>query len=160
MQSGPKIKWKTEVQLYLVSKILGTGGRWWWYGSGKRVRLYMYLLLHCHHQNDSCIKMGSDASHFNVTLILRDKVTRQCPQTTFEALYFSPSLLTRLGIHFDLGSLLSLDMMAETTVLYSNVIQDTAMTFVVSKLAREHCKDFFLFYPPPPPLFFFFFFLL
>ena len=26
----------------------------------------IYLLLHCHHQNDSCIKMGSDESHFNV----------------------------------------------------------------------------------------------
>ena len=30
-----------------------------------------------------CIKMGSDESHFNVSLIMRDKVTRQCPQTTF-----------------------------------------------------------------------------
>ena len=28
----------------------------------------MYLLLHCHHQNDSCIKMGSDESHFNVSV--------------------------------------------------------------------------------------------
>ena len=26
--------------------------------------------------------MGSDESHFNVSLIIRDKVTRQCPQTT------------------------------------------------------------------------------
>ena len=26
--------------------------------------------------------MGSDKSHFNVSLIVRDKVTRQCPQTT------------------------------------------------------------------------------
>ena len=42
----------------------------------------MYLSLHYHHQNDSCIKMGSDESHFNVSLIVRDKVTRQCPQTT------------------------------------------------------------------------------
>ena len=29
----------------------------------------------------TCIKMGSDESHFNVSLIVRDKVTRQCPQT-------------------------------------------------------------------------------
>ena len=43
---------------------------------------YIYLSLHCHHQNASCIKMCSDESHFNVTLIVRDKVTRQCPQTT------------------------------------------------------------------------------
>ena len=28
------------------------------------------------------IKMGSDESHFNVSLIVRNKVTRQCPQTT------------------------------------------------------------------------------
>ena len=41
-----------------------------------------YLSLHCHHQNDSCIKMGSDESHFNVSLTVRDKVTRQCLQTT------------------------------------------------------------------------------
>ena len=45
-------------------------------------RDYIYLSLHCHHQNDSCIKMGSYESHFNVSLIMRDKVTRQCPQTT------------------------------------------------------------------------------
>ena len=42
---------------------------------GGRGRL-LYLSLHCHHQNDSCIKMGSDDSHFNVSLIMRDKVTR------------------------------------------------------------------------------------
>ena len=43
----------------------------------------MYLPLHCRHQNDSCgIKVGSDESHFNASLIVRDKVTRQCPQTT------------------------------------------------------------------------------
>ena len=47
------------------------GGRVWW---GERE--ITYLSRHCHHTNDSCIKMGSDASH------LRDKVTRQYPQTT------------------------------------------------------------------------------
>ena len=45
-------------------------------------REVIYLLLHCHHQNDFCIKGGSDESHFNVLIIVRDKVTRQCPQTT------------------------------------------------------------------------------
>ena len=30
----------------------------------------MYLSLHCHQQNDSCVKMGSDESHFNVSLIM------------------------------------------------------------------------------------------
>ena len=38
--------------------------------------------LYCHHQNDSCMKMGSNESHFNVLLTVRDKVIRQCPQTT------------------------------------------------------------------------------
>ena len=45
-------------------------------------REIIYLSLHCHHQNDSCIKMGSDDSHFNVSVKVMDKVTRQCPQTT------------------------------------------------------------------------------
>ena len=48
---------------------------------GGGVREIIYLSLHCHHQNDSCIKMGSDESRFNVSLIVRDKVTRQRPQT-------------------------------------------------------------------------------
>ena len=30
----------------------------------------------------TCIKMGSDESRFNVSLIVRDKVTRPRPQTT------------------------------------------------------------------------------
>ena len=38
-------------------------GVWRW---GKRE--ITYLSLHCHHQNDSCIKMGSDESHFNVSV--------------------------------------------------------------------------------------------
>ena len=70
----------------------GEKGVWRW---GKRE--VIYLSLHCHHQNDSCIKMGSDESHFRMIPALRcaamkailmfqqevmDKVTRQCPQTT------------------------------------------------------------------------------
>ena len=43
---------------------------------------YIYLSLHCHHQNDSCIDKSSDESYFNVSLIVKDKVTRLCPQTT------------------------------------------------------------------------------
>ena len=35
-------------------------------GGGKRE--IIYLSLHCHHQNDFCIKMDSDASHFNVSV--------------------------------------------------------------------------------------------
>ena len=58
----------------------GEGSVWSW---GKME--IIYLSLHCHHQNDSCINMGSDESYFNVSLIVRGKATRQCPQTkTFE----------------------------------------------------------------------------
>ena len=28
----------------------------------------IYLSLRCHHQNDFCIKMGSDERHFNVSV--------------------------------------------------------------------------------------------
>ena len=44
--------------------------------------IIIYLSLHCHHQDDFCIKMGSDENHFNVSLTVRDKVIRECPQTT------------------------------------------------------------------------------
>ena len=40
------------------------GGRG--YGGGGRD--VICLSLHCHHQNDSCVKMGSDESHFNVSI--------------------------------------------------------------------------------------------
>ena len=31
-------------------------------------REIIHLSPHCHHQNDFCIKMGSDESHFNVSV--------------------------------------------------------------------------------------------
>ena len=46
-----------------------------WGKEGKREIIYVSLL--CHHQTDFCIKMGSDESQFYVSLIARDKVTRQ-----------------------------------------------------------------------------------
>ena len=43
------------------------GGGWIWrWGGGEWRGEIIYLSLHCHHQSDSCIKMGSDESHFNV----------------------------------------------------------------------------------------------
>ena len=41
----------------------GGEGVWKW---GKRE--IIYLSLHCHHQNDPCIKTGSDESHLNVSV--------------------------------------------------------------------------------------------
>ena len=41
------------------------GGRKGYGGGGERE--IIYLSLHCHTRDDSCIKMGSDESHFNVS---------------------------------------------------------------------------------------------
>ena len=54
----------------------GGEGVWRW-GRG-RLYTYCYTVT----TRMTCIKMGSDDSHFNVSLIVRDKVTRQCQQTT------------------------------------------------------------------------------
>ena len=54
------------------------GGRG--YGSGGRGRVYTYRYTVTTRM--TCIKMGSDENHFNVSLIVRDKFTRPCPQTT------------------------------------------------------------------------------
>ena len=51
-------------------------GVWRW---GKRE--IIYLSLRCRYQHDPCIKMGSDKSHFNVSLIVRDKVTNKTVST-------------------------------------------------------------------------------
>ena len=51
----------------------GRGGGGW--------RETIYLSLHFHHLNNSCIKMGSDERRFKVSLTVRDKITRQWPQT-------------------------------------------------------------------------------
>ena len=50
-------------------------GGWGWGGE------IIYLSLHCHCQNDSCIKMGSDKNHFNNSLIVMDKVTNKTVST-------------------------------------------------------------------------------
>ena len=49
------------------------GGKVGWRSVKREI---IYLSLHCHHQNGCCIKVSSDESHFNVSLIVRDKVTR------------------------------------------------------------------------------------
>ena len=38
-------------------------------GGGGKGSWTIYLSLHCHHLDDSCIQMGSDESDFNVSLI-------------------------------------------------------------------------------------------
>ena len=56
----------------------GGGG----YGGGRRGRLYTYRYT-VTHQNDSCIKMGSDESHFNVSIGSNGQKSQdKCSQTT------------------------------------------------------------------------------
>ena len=66
---------------------------------GEDGRIYTYRCIHCHRQNDFCIKVGSDESHFNVSLIARDKVTKQRPQTTTQPIRTEAPLLTSLTLH-------------------------------------------------------------
>ena len=49
---------------------------------GKGVWRWVYNYCYTVTTRMTCIKMGSDESHFNVSLIVKDKVTRPCPQTT------------------------------------------------------------------------------
>ena len=47
-------------------------------GGGRDYYTYRYTVI----TRMTYIKMGSNKSHFNVSLIVRDKVTRQCPEPT------------------------------------------------------------------------------
>ena len=42
----------------------GGGGKGVWRWGEREI---IYLSLHCHHENDFYIKVGSDESHFNVS---------------------------------------------------------------------------------------------
>ena len=47
---------------------LGWGARW------------LYLTLHCHHQNDFCLKTGSDEGRLNLSLNVTEEQNHKCPQ--------------------------------------------------------------------------------
>ena len=65
--------WRFEQLCNIVNSCLtfevrlgeGGGGAEGYGGGGKKE--IIYISLHCHHQNDFCIKVGSDESHFNVS---------------------------------------------------------------------------------------------
>ena len=65
-----KLAYRRAVSEEVVAgtEIPGGEGRW-----------RLYLTLHCHHQNNSCIEVGSDESHLNVSFIVRGKVTKTSP---------------------------------------------------------------------------------
>ena len=45
-------------------RLIREGGEGVWGGGEREI---IYLSLHCHHQNDCFIKMGSEESRFNVS---------------------------------------------------------------------------------------------
>ena len=53
----------------------------WGYGGGGEGE-YIPIATPAVATRMTCIKMGSDESHSNASLIVKDKVTRPCPQTT------------------------------------------------------------------------------
>ena len=76
--------------------------------------------------------MGSDESHFIVSLIVRDKVTRQCPQTTtFEEKGEPKRIRTEVPL---LTSL--------TPYRYAKPAHDTGRFFFTVALRPQNTYDF------------------
>ena len=102
-------------------------------------REIIYLSLHCHHQHDSCIKMGSDESHFNVSLIVRDKVTRRCPQTiTFEQKGEPKRIRTDAPLFTSLKPVLNWAKVCSPNVL--RTVRQTMIRFLIELLV---CRTWF-----------------
>ena len=108
----------------------------------------MYLSLHCHHQNDSCIKMGSDESHFNVSLTVRDKITRQNvhrPQllkrkesrSGFRPLRYEPNALPRTS-SLELGSIVTFSDPRSQSA--SAVIKGPPRGLITATIVYRHCS--------------------
>ena len=74
------------------------GGRG--YGSGGRGRVYIYIYTYRYTVTTrmTCIKMGSDESHFNVSLIVRDKVTMYLIYGSIRCVH---SLYIYIILHFE-----------------------------------------------------------
>ena len=54
----------------------------------------IYLSLHCHHQNDSCIKMSSgEINRFKCFINCEGQSHKTCPQTTTFEENYQPSAL-------------------------------------------------------------------
>ena len=60
----PSLPTETLKCLSSLPTLMQKSGR----SGGTAEREIVYLSLHCHHQNDSCIKMGGDEIHFNVSV--------------------------------------------------------------------------------------------
>ena len=108
----------------------GGGGRMEVEGEGDYIPIATHThvhRLHCHHQNDSCIKMGSEENHFNVSLIVRDKATKRCPQTTtFEEKGESKRIRTELPLLTSLTIALPLGHTGSRVPAVAKILQFTS----------------------------------
>ena len=68
------MSWLTPVNAELSPKRYWRGPRS--QEAGEEGYIYIYPTLHYHHQNDSCIKTGSNESHFKASFSVRGKVTK------------------------------------------------------------------------------------
>ena len=92
--------------------------------------------------------MGNHESHFNVSLIVRDKVTRQCPQTTnvFEEkgepkhIRTEVSLLTSLT-PFSLGQPAHKDLHARSFVLLSLLLVTVDYGYLTALAGRRYAQS-------------------
>ena len=103
-------------------------------------REIIYLSPHCHHQNDSYIKIGSDESRFNVSLTVRDKVTRQCPQTTtFEEKRQPKRIRTEVPLLTNLKPVLNWENVCSPNVLWT--VRRTMIRFLIELLVRQTVRQ-------------------
>ena len=101
----------------------------------------LYLSLHCHHQNDSCIEVGSDESHFKFSLIVMDKVPRpQLLKRKESRSKFEPRspCLPALPLGQN-GSRTRSGILQAACSFYSGLITDRFYIALFSAVEQTHC---------------------
>ena len=86
--------------------------------------------------------MGSDVSHFNVSLIVRDKVARQCPQTTIFGEKGEPKRIrTAVPLLTSLTPYRWAKPAHSGSQLWTNTyIYDTELLTGISMRSTDHCS--------------------
>ena len=80
--------------------------------------------------------MGSDESHFNVSLIVRDNVTRQCPQTTtFEEKREPKRIRTEVPLLTSLKPVLNWANVCSPNIL--RTVRRNVIRFLIEVLVRR-----------------------
>ena len=113
------------------------GGGWGGGGGGKRK--IIYLSLHRHHQNDSWIKMGSDESHFNVS-VGSDGQSHKTVSTDHNLLLFSLWMQRkRSGPPFPSASVADSSLLAMMMMMWSLMSSDVGLTNCDQWVFMVHC---------------------